>query len=477
MHHKEIRLALIQPPSYDWITPSNGLALLQAHCKNAGFRPVIVDSSTRVRKALAVALKTKFSTHADYHAALKNNPKLVQTLLNREAEKILEFDPTVAAFCVLSYTRKWSLALAEAIKRLNPRCFVVFGGPDCLRECRAEDYVRDPSVDAIVAGEADDSFPELLRSYAAAGSRALPRIPGVILKRGEDIIDGGQAAWNKPIDSLPFMDFSGFPMEDYAGDRIYLNTVRSCFRRCRFCTHFLQQKRFAAMSPQRSLLEIKNALSHFPGRQIVSFSDSLVNGNISRLGKLADLLTSWRLERLAKLGESGALFWSGMAMLHPTMTPALFKKLKASGCGMLSYGLESGSQRVVDSMDKRFSVKDAQTVIRNTREAGIGTQLYLQFGFPGENDDDVEETLRFVERNAEWISDVTISYSEIALGSDMDRRGSFYGIRVPAADQTHWELSDGSNTFAIRRDRCHRAARLAQRLGIPYSLCDSKLDY
>ncbi|MDE2292181.1 MAG: DUF3050 domain-containing protein, partial [Elusimicrobia bacterium] len=56
------RLVLVQPPSYDWITPSNGLALLQAHSKKAGFPPVIVDSSTRVRKALSAALKKGFST-------------------------------------------------------------------------------------------------------------------------------------------------------------------------------------------------------------------------------------------------------------------------------------------------------------------------------------------------------------------------------------------------------------------------------
>ena len=472
-----LRLVLVQPPSYDWVSPSNGLALLQAHCKRAGFRPFIVDSSTRVRKALSAVLERPFTTHADYHAALRANASLVKALLDREADKILELDPSVAAFCVLSYTRKWALALAGAVKRLRPECLVVFGGPDCLRECRAGEYIRDPNVDAVVSGEADDSFPRLLRACVERRGRDIPPIPGVILKRGDRIVDGGEAAWNESMDSLPFMDFSGFPMNDYAGDRIYLNTVRSCVRRCRFCTHFLQQKRFAAMSPERSLLEIQNALRNFPGRQIVSFSDSLVNGNVARLAKLADLLAGWRLERLAKMGEQGAFFWSGMAIIHPTMTPALLGRLKASGCGVLSYGLESGSQRVIDSMDKKFLVKDAETIIRNTRKAGITTQLYLQFGFPGETDEDVGQTLDFIERNAAWISNVSISFSEMALGSDIDMRPGFYGIRTPTKDRTRWELSDGSNTFDIRRERCRRAARLAEKLGISCDLYDSKLDY
>ncbi len=471
------RLTLIQPPSYDWITPSNGLALLQAHSKKAGFPPVIVDSSTRVRKALSAALKRTFCAHDEYHEALKANPRLVETFLEREADKILESEPDVAAFCVLSYTRKWSLALAGEIKRRKPGCFVVFGGPDCLRQCRAGEYIREPSVDAVVSGEADDSFPRLMRARSELRGRDMPLIPGVILKRGSRVLDGGEAAWDEPIDSLPFLDFGGFPMEDYEGDRIYLNTVRSCFRRCRFCTHFLQQKRFAAMSPERSLLEVQNALRNFPERRFIDFSDSLVNGNIARLAKLADLLASWRLERLAKLGEKGAFFWSGMAILHPTMTPAVLKKLRASGCVRLSYGLESASQKVVDAMAKRFSIQDAEAVIRNTRKAGIGTQLYLQFGFPGETEKDVQKTFDFLRRNAEHVTRVSISFSEMALGSDLDVRPRAYGIAAPVADRTRWALPDGSNTHEIRVDRCRRAAKLAKSLGLACDLYESKLDY
>ncbi|HEX4046346.1 MAG TPA: hypothetical protein VH309_00850, partial [Elusimicrobiota bacterium] len=86
-------LALVQPPAYDWLTPSNGLALMNAHLKAAGIIPTIVDSSMRVRKALAARLKRDFKDQSEYHKTLTRHPKIVAQLLDREIDEILSTAP------------------------------------------------------------------------------------------------------------------------------------------------------------------------------------------------------------------------------------------------------------------------------------------------------------------------------------------------------------------------------------------------
>jgi anaerobic magnesium-protoporphyrin IX monomethyl ester cyclase len=461
------RVVLVQPPSYDWLTPSNGLALINAHLNAAGIPPRIVDSSMRVRKALSARLKRVFKNHVEYHEALTAYPRVVAGLLAREVRAILEDSPDVVAFAVLTYTEKWSLDMAAAIKALRPSTRIVFGGAQCLRENNAFEFIRNPNVDVVMLGEADVSFVKYLRALWRAGADgAVPRIRGVLMKRAGEIVDGGDEEGVEDLDSLPFLDFSGFPMKDYVGDAIYLNTTRSCVRRCRFCTHFMMQKFYGVMSPERTLAEIKHHLEVFPNRKLLIFSDSLVNGDTRRLAKLADLLLDYRLERLARRGEDGDFAWSGMAILHRTTTLDLLRKLKASGCIELAYGLESGSQKVIDAMDKRFKITDAEDVIRDTKKAGIRVKTYLQFGFPGETEKDFQETLAFIRRNAAYLGEASISFSEVYKGSDMDLRPAYHGIKQPIGDRTRWESVDGTNTYDVRMDRCRRAAETARKAGV-----------
>jgi radical SAM superfamily enzyme YgiQ (UPF0313 family) len=230
------------------------------------------------------------------------------------------------------------------------------------------------------------------------------------------------------------------------------------------------------MSPERTLAEIQHHLKIFPKRNMIVFSDSLVNGDVVRLAKLADLLAGFRLELLARNGDRTDFGWGGMAILHRTTTLDLLWKLKASGCIELAYGLESGSQKVIDLMVKRFKIEDAEEVIRNTSKVGIRVKTYMQFGFPGETEKEFQETLAFIRRNAAYLGKVSISFTEIYKGSDLDRRPEAYGIKQPIKDRTRWVSRDGSNNYAVRFSRCRRAAKAAREAGIDVvEIYDTKL--
>jgi radical SAM superfamily enzyme YgiQ (UPF0313 family) len=265
------------------------------------------------------------------------------------------------------------------------------------------------------------------------------------------------------LDTLPFLDFSSFPAAAY-GDKLFISSSRGCVRNCAFCTHVIDAKSFRTMSARRTVAEIRHQLQLHPSYQVVEFCDSVVNGDIQRLAELAALLADYRGERL--VSHPGVGFaWTGQGVFHPAMTAPLLQSLRRSGCLRLSYGLESGSQRVVDLMRKGFRITDAERVLRATHQAGILAQVYLMAGFPGETEDDFQESLAFLERNAPFLDAVSVSSLEIQKGSWLDRHAIDYGVQ-PLEDRARWATRDGSSTWEIREERVGRAQKTAERLGL-----------
>jgi len=124
-------------------------------------------------------------------------------------------------------------------------------------------------------------------------------------------------------------------------------------------------------------------------------SDSpALNCNLIELSKLCDLI----------IDDGFKIRWSGFAVIDKGMDLALLEKMKQAGCFGLNFGIESGSQNVIDKMRKGFRIKDAE---QNIRDAfGIGVEVVANFiiGFPGESEEDFRQTLDFISRNLQYIS-------------------------------------------------------------------------
>lgn len=461
-----MKVALVQAPVFDLKTPSNGLALLSAHLRAAGIECSVFDANRGVAKNFMTMLADGFEDSRTYLPVPDRHEAATSRFLDLEADRILAGGPDVVGFSVLARTEKHSLALAAKIKEREPRARVVFGGAQCLRENLAFDFAADPSVDAVALGEADLTFPGFLKGLDL-GSRSCAPSPGMLVRKDGRIVDGGDPEVVTELDSLPYLDLGAFDLDDYAGMVLYLSTTRGCVRKCSFCTHIVGQKTYRTMSAVRTVAEIRHQMELHPERDNIEFTDSLVNGNVRRLGEVADLLVDYRLERVAKRRTGNWDFgWSGMAIIHPTMSPELLRRLRNSGCMMLRYGMESASQLVLDSMQKSVRVADAEKVVRDTHKAGIAVFLYVLVGFPTETEAAFRETLDFLERHAPFIKQVGVSSCEIQKGSHLDVHPEQYGLKLPLDDRLRWETADGQNTYAVREDRMRRINELVDRLGL-----------
>ncbi len=350
--------------------------------------------------------------------------------IERWAQEILAWDPDVVGFTIYVTSFTTSLLVAEEIKRQRPGVTIVFGGPHVASDQCGGRALRTGVPDVVVDGEGEETLLEIAEAIAA-GSTDLSVVAGA-----GTLVDG-HVRWApkrpllRKIDDLPYPDFSDFDWSLYTNPYLIpIMSSRGCVLDCAFCYETVYWKRFRTQSPERIVGEIEHQVNQHPLRAQAEvederfyfmFADSLVNGHLGGLRRFSELLAVRDLP----------VAWGGQATINTKMDAAFFTKLKASGCTGLAFGLESGSQRVLESMGKHFHINDAADFIRSADLAGVTVTANIMVGYPNETGRDFIETLRFLARVRKSLYQVSnVTTTQIALGSDLHTRPEHYGVTV-----------------------------------------------
>ncbi|MBU0470668.1 MAG: radical SAM protein [Nanoarchaeota archaeon] len=219
------------------------------------------------------------------------------------------------------------------------------------------------------------------------------------------------------------LDYSDFQPEHYfTTELIYpLRTSSSCpYQRCAFCTHH-------GNSPYNcmDLSLIKEAIIRNKMKKVCFIDDDFP---IPRLKELAELLAPLQIE-----------WW---CQLRPTkkvleVLPQLWK----SGLRSVSWGVESGSQRVLDLIEKGTKIEEVEEVLREGKRLGLKNIVYVLFGFPTETEEEFRQTLSFLEKNSANIDLVSPSVFGLQQGSRAYSEAERFGVKkITFQDRTF--LSD-----------------------------------
>jgi radical SAM superfamily enzyme YgiQ (UPF0313 family)/MoaA/NifB/PqqE/SkfB family radical SAM enzyme len=380
-------------------------------------------------------------------------------MIDFQVRRILETGAKIIGFTVHFSSLLVSLEVADRIKSMDKNRIIVFGGPDCCRELRGPDIINKEQVDIVVIGEGDQVILDL--AEIVEKGQSVDFCPGTLIKKAGEVIDCGDRAVIEDLDHTPFPDYTDFKEDIMLGhygqpERLDILDSRSCIMRCHFCSEWQFWKKYRSMSGERIFEEVAYQVKLFPGVNYFYFIGSLLNGDVKALSRFCDLLIQNDLK----------IRWSGQAIIRPDMTKELLGKMRKSGCEWLGYGIESGSQKVIDSMNKRFSVANAEEVLRDTHQAGISTQANIMFGIPTETEDDFKETLGFLARNRSNIDSVLASQSFCVIdkGTYLYNHADKLGIKN-RDHHLYWEV-DG-NDYAERFRRYEEFCQLALSLGLP----------
>lgn len=459
-----MNVALIQCPGWGRDCPPYAVALLAAILRDAGHKAFCFD--------LNVALYCsgpeeyhKFWDDKDLYTfwsskdLVKNFIQDNERMIGLQVDQILNSGSRIIGFSVHFSSLLVSLEIARRIKKRDKSRIVVFGGPDCCRQLRGPELIKEDAVDIINVGEGDLSILELVRQVEDKGRVDFLR--GTLIKKDGGFIDCGDMDIVSDLDGLPFPDYSDFTDDILSGlyrqpERLEILDSRGCPTRCYFCSEWQFWKRFRSMSGERMFREISFQMRRYPGVDYFYFIGSLLNGNVKALSDFCDLVIKNDLR----------IRWLGQPVIRKEMTKGLLQKMRKAGCQWLGYGIESGSQRVVNNMNKGFSIKLAEQVLRDTHNAGIQVQANFMFGIPTETEDDFRETLKFLKRNRDSMDSVLASQSFCVIDKDtyLYNHPEEFGI-TDRGHHLYWEAKGSS--YPVRFQRYEKFCKLAISLGIP----------
>jgi radical SAM superfamily enzyme YgiQ (UPF0313 family) len=283
--------------------------------------------------------------------------------------------PAVIGVSMFTFNRKRSCDLLQLAREACPGALLLAGGPHPTH-LAAEVFEDCPALDAIVKGEGELPLLGILERLEAAGPEAWRDAPGLILR-------GGETASLAPMEDL---DQMGAPVEHFAADFLddpgqlsYLSTSRGCPATCNFCNtpeFWGSSVRFrspGAVLREMDLLRTRHGLTYF------SFRDDTFTANRTRI-----------LTLMALIRASGQHpLWNCQSRVNLVDEDRLVA-MKRAGCEFMQFGVEHGSERVLQLLDKGTSMKHAHRALALVRKVGMNLGIYLITGIPGEQWEDVE---------------------------------------------------------------------------------------
>ena len=373
------------------------------------------------------------------------------------ARTILDTGSRIIGFSAIFTTLHFSLELARRIKLLCPEAMIIMGGPHASPFYCGKHIIDNHNVDAVVLHEGDETLPQMLGDFDSTG-RFSP-IPGLVYKDNGAVIDGGMREPIKSLNDLAFADYSDFDLATYSNPhRLDISSSRSCVNKCHYCDERNYFQRYRFRSGKSLFDEIVFQLAKHSSVEFFNFSDSVLNGSIDAIRDFSELLLAHKVR----------IKWGGQAVIRKEMTSDLLRLMHEAGCSYLGYGVESGSNRVLTSMNKRlFTVELASEVLKRTHDAKINTYANIMFGYPTETDADFLDTLSFIKRNKDWIDGVSPSqsFTIIVKNTYLHDHCTEFGVE-PNPHHLYWKTADGTNTYPVRFARYELFCKLCIDLGL-----------
>lgn len=281
---------------------------------------------------------------------------------------------------------------------------VILGGPVFNIADTAEAWRRIPGLAAIVGGEVDLALPEIVE--AACGGEDLLRFEGVLLPDGRR---SRPAAPLRKLDRIPVPDFTDFPWDRYRFRVVPVMTGRGCqWNRCSFCSDIVSAsgRTFRTRSLDAVMVELREQARRHDTRNFL-FLDLKLNSNPAMFRGITE-----EIQRHVPGAQ-----WIGTVHVDRRadsgLAPDELRAAARSGMRRISFGLESGSQRLLDAMDKGASVEANAAFIRSAHEAGLSVRCTMFKGYPGETAEDLEATADFLEVHARYLD--RIRYNDFSI--------------------------------------------------------------
>jgi radical SAM superfamily enzyme YgiQ (UPF0313 family) len=451
-------ILLIFCPIFDVKEPPLGLAYIAENLSASGWRVCVRDLNLEF-------YLSNTDKHILWETSTSYNVSLLQTFqdyIAAAAQKIADSGIPAVGFSVNQFNLCVSVGLARRIKELNKKIVIVFGGPECFLKSDRE-HIPSDALDYFVVGDGEAIANNFLASFVKGNS--LDDIGGII-PAGKD----RELAYNPKVypshKDLLIPSFKHFRVGEYANNSLPIIFTRGCVRSCAFCSDQSYHWPFSFADPVKAVDSLQFYIEKYRINSF-SFHDQAINGNLQGLNHFLEEIINRKMN----------IYWSSNIAVSRGMDHKFFNMMKAAGCQNLFFGIESFSDRVLRGMRKGFTAQDAVQALGLCSESGIGVFINLIMGFPGETEEDVDQTIHSLTENRKIINKVlNLSTCFVAPRTDLERRPLDYGIVLPNNHFSNWYTIDGLNTNSSRIVLVNRIKKVLDDLEIPIETVNTLKD-
>jgi len=298
--------------------------------------------------------------------------------------------------------------IAKKISQILPsESLKIVGGPHPT--VLPEETLRRTKFNVVIRHEGEVILPKILESYEK----------GEKLQR---IYEGGLVDLDSiPVPARHLVKIHEYHPEMEGGGAVTIFTSRGCPMRCAFCWKLTGETiRFRKID--NVINEVKCVVNDYEFKNIIFEDDNFCVDHV-RVKKIFNGIKS--------LGVNIRI-----CPRVDTVNREMLKFLRESGVTEISFGVESGSQKILDLMKKKTTVKINEKAVLEAKEAGMLVKIYLIVGFPGETEETLEETKQFVKRTRpdKWLLQNFVPYP----GTDVWNNPEKYGITWMSGDYSRY---------------------------------------
>lgn len=310
---------------------------------------------------------------------------------NFEAD-LKEIQPNYLVANIATPTFQSDMAAVKLAKEILPNvCTIVKGAP--FLTYNTNTIYENPFVDYVIIGEAELTLKDILDGVPNS------EILGICYRENFQPVKTEKRPFNENLDVLPFparhlVDNSIYKRPDNGKVQAVVKVARGCPFHCFFCLATpVSGAKVRKRSPENIVAELKECVEKYNIKNFLFWSDIF---NFDR---------EWTLELCQKIIDSGLkITWSSNTRAD-TMDDEMAKMMYKSGCRLVSIGVESGSQKMLDNIGKKITLDDIRNTVRILKKNKIKIYNYFVIGLPWETEETVEETIKFaIELDSNFIS-------------------------------------------------------------------------
>ena len=380
--------------------------------------------------------------------------------------------PRLVCISCVTLSYKNALKVARIAKRAVPDCLVIMGGPHVTYTAR-ETVAHEEAVDCVGIGEGELIVRELAERWIGgsgdwkATSGIAFRVDSTSDRLGSELsgvggtleVDGVPThvnppqPWIKDLDALPFPAWHLMPLHLYGLPGVIMST-RGCPFKCNFCAEsesgigYQIRKGYRVRSSDNVLQEMRILYEVF-GLTSFFFADDTFTLRKNRTFELCEQLKD--LQRDISAQTDRRLKWTCESRVD-MVNEELLAAMAASGCTTIQYGLESGSQRILDAIKKNTTLDQMRDAVRWAVKYDIKPVCSLLFPNPDDTPETLEETKSFMAEMKDlgvdkFIPSLATPFPGTELWNDADRLGltfltrdlNQYNLNTPIITTRHFD--------------------------------------